>query len=643
MAGKAVIGALRVNLGLDSAQFTRGLKKSEKGLSGFAKKATGILGGLATVAVFRALGNSIDTAINKLDKIAKVADKVGLTTEALQELRIVAEQGGIAISTFDMAFQRFSRRTAEAATGTGEAKNALAELGVTLEDLQTKSPEELFNQVADAMQNTDDASTRLRLAFKLFDAEGAALVNMLTGGSAGLDAMRESARALGIVIDDSVIRRAVEAKGELDLLRQVVDTELTVALADLAPALMEITRFLADVAWFAGTAYDGLSLLLGLPVGSLDSQLGNKVEELRSIQDTLASRAQGHGLENFFEGPTSELELRQSELLGEIRELSERRDALSNRPTAPTRTTPTRTGGGGAAPKAETETALEREVAALRQATIETERLTAVKAALNPVINDFGFALTAAEAELDLLNAAEEDGIAVTPELAAHIRTLAEGYAAAAVQAEKLSDKQRMTVEAANEFRAIGHDAFRGFLSDIQAGESALDALLNALNRIADKLLDMAFEDIFNGTDMLGGLFGGGSGGGGLLGSVLGMFGGGSAGGGGAAGGAAGGAGGFGASVLQGIGGLAFAGAFHRGGGFTVGGQGGIDRNLIMMRATRGEEISVTPANMNAGPGSGEISMPITVNANDARGVREAAAEVAYRTARAVKRAQQYG
>ena len=51
---------------------------------------------------------------------------------ALQELRFAAKASGIEQQTLDMALQRFTRRAAEAAQGTGEAKDALAQMGMRL-------------------------------------------------------------------------------------------------------------------------------------------------------------------------------------------------------------------------------------------------------------------------------------------------------------------------------------------------------------------------------------------------------------------------------------------------------------------------------------------------------------------------------
>ncbi|PQA72228.1 tape measure protein [Brucella oryzae] len=64
--------------------------------------------------------------------------------------------------------------------------------------------------------------------------------------------------------------------------------------------------------------------------------------------------------------------------------------------------------------------------------------------------------------------------------------------------------------------KELSQDFAQGFVSDILNGTSALDALLNGLNKIADKLIQMAMDDLFaqafggGGGGILSGLFGGG-------------------------------------------------------------------------------------------------------------------------------------
>ena len=169
--------------------------RASGGLKGLGRQAellrTGIrtLGGaLIGAATIGGLGALIDRSISAADAIGKTADKIGVGVEALQELRFAAKASGVEQQTLDMALQRFTRRAAEAAQGTGEAKDALAQLGITLRDQSgnLRRSEDLLADVADAFARIEDPAERVRLAFKLFDSEGVSLVNLLRDGSGAL-------------------------------------------------------------------------------------------------------------------------------------------------------------------------------------------------------------------------------------------------------------------------------------------------------------------------------------------------------------------------------------------------------------------------------------------------------------------------
>jgi methyl-accepting chemotaxis protein len=135
-------------------------------------------GALTLAAGATGIGLLVQRQIGLADNIAKTADKLGVGIEALQEYRFAADQAGIAQTTFDMAIQRFGRRAGEASKGVGEAKDALKELGIQLTDTngKTRKIEDMLLDVADAMTKVENPTDRLRLAFKLFDSEGVAMV-----------------------------------------------------------------------------------------------------------------------------------------------------------------------------------------------------------------------------------------------------------------------------------------------------------------------------------------------------------------------------------------------------------------------------------------------------------------------------------
>lgn len=237
----AVIGALRVNLGIDTAQFQDGVKKIGSSLDGITKKAAafGAAVGAALAGMTGTMAVAVRGVINEADKLGYVADRLGVGVEALQELRHAAERGGMAVGNFDVAFRRFIRRSAEAAQGTGAAKSAFEELGISLRDNEgrLKSSEQLLGEVADAMQKVPDQADRLRLAFKMFDTDGAAMVNVLANGSDGLNRMREEARNLGIVLSEDAVRGAQAFRNNLDLIGKAKDGLITKLTAHLLPSL----------------------------------------------------------------------------------------------------------------------------------------------------------------------------------------------------------------------------------------------------------------------------------------------------------------------------------------------------------------------------------------------------------------------
>jgi tape measure domain-containing protein len=161
----------------------------------------------------------------------------------------------------------------------------------------------------------------------------------------------------------------------------------------------------------------------------------------------------------------------------------------------------------------------ERLTAAIKERTGAIEAETAAQASLNPTLEDYGFAVEKARAEYDLLTAAQEAGLTITPELRAQIDTLSTAYANASAASAQLAESQGRVADAAAEFNALGRDVLGGFISDMQNGVSAADALSNALGKVGDKLLDIALNSIFSPQ-------GGGAGGlAGLIGQALGLAG----------------------------------------------------------------------------------------------------------------------
>ena len=160
-------------------------------------------------------------------------------------------------------------------------------------------------------------------------------------------------------------------------------------------------------------------------------------------------------------------------------------------------------GGGGGG-----DNSLDNAVQSIRERAAALMAERDAQTALNPLVEDYGFALEKARATQDLLTAAETAGLNVDADLRQSIEDLAQGYAEAAAEAEKAARQNEDLRQSVDDFKATAKDVTGGFVSDLVSGVNAADALANALGRVGDKLLDLALNDLFNtGEPGLGSFF----------------------------------------------------------------------------------------------------------------------------------------
>jgi tape measure domain-containing protein len=124
-------------------------------------------------------------------------------------------------------------------------------------------------------------------------------------------------------------------------------------------------------------------------------------------------------------------------------------------------------------------------------------RQTEAQRTLNPLVNDYGYAVDVAKTKQELLTAAQEAGLKITPELKAGIDFLAEGYATAAVEAAKLTEAQTEARDKMVDYFSTAKGAARGFIDDLVAGKSAAEALGGVFQKLGDKLIDLGLDSLF--------------------------------------------------------------------------------------------------------------------------------------------------
>ena len=234
---KADMQGFRADLNRASNMVSKSAKRMRQSGNEFGKWAAA--GTAAAAAVGAAM---VRSQMQTIDALAKTADRLGLTTQALAGLQRSAELSGASTETLNMALQRMTRRVAEAAQGTGEAKNAIKELGLDAQALAAMSPDQQFKTIADAMGGVAEQGDRVRLSMKLFDSEGVKLLNTLQMGSEALEQQEQIAIKLGTAlsrVDAAKVENANDAMSTAGDALEGIINRVTVQLAPIIEALAD--------------------------------------------------------------------------------------------------------------------------------------------------------------------------------------------------------------------------------------------------------------------------------------------------------------------------------------------------------------------------------------------------------------------
>ena len=262
----ALIAALRISLGIDTAAFETGLAKAEKQVKGFGGKLSGFAAAFSPVAVGAAAGavavagfgaamRQAATAAQWADDLSAQANKIGITAESLQGLRQAAEEVDIPMASLDAGMQALNGTLGALKLGIGDGKirKAFEELGISQEQLGSmKDASDLLPVLADKIRGVGTQAEQVLIAKKLGIEE---LLPLLQQGSAGIQSMTDRYRELGMVLNESTVNHLAdmnEAMRVADERSKIagmtigsVMTPALVAMKDaLSNATVEMAKFL---------------------------------------------------------------------------------------------------------------------------------------------------------------------------------------------------------------------------------------------------------------------------------------------------------------------------------------------------------------------------------------------------------------
>ena len=242
-------GRAFVELFADDTKLVRGLRAAEKKLKAFGtaisrmgRQMVGLGSAILTPLVaaskaFAAMG----------DSIGKMAKRTGFSTEALSELSFAAQQSGTTIETFEGGVRKMQRTIADAGQGSKSASDALGMLGLSYQQVAKLSPEAQFKLIADRLSQIKNPTLRAAMAMQVFGKSGTAMLPMLEHGAAGIEALQQEARALGLTMSSQDAKAAEDFTDALGRLWKVVKMTTFQVGAALAPALQALAGWVTKV------------------------------------------------------------------------------------------------------------------------------------------------------------------------------------------------------------------------------------------------------------------------------------------------------------------------------------------------------------------------------------------------------------
>ena len=227
-----MIARLGVLLGIDSAEFNRGIEEASRKLEQFGESVEkyGKIAatGLAAASV---------AALKYADDIADVAKANDVAVSSILKLREALAQNGGEAENASRLMSSFNSFVAKAADGSFEAQRSFKSLGISLSEISTLSIDELFSKTASGLSSMEDPVMRNARGFEIFGkaVRGVDLVGL-----------NESLNEANELTDKQA--EAIKAAADMfDMLeKHARNTALTIAL-ELGPPLKATVEYFDEM------------------------------------------------------------------------------------------------------------------------------------------------------------------------------------------------------------------------------------------------------------------------------------------------------------------------------------------------------------------------------------------------------------
>lgn len=275
-----------IKLGLNTSAVSTGLAAVKGQFAELKSFGAAQLAGTFGAA---ALAAGVGGLIEKGGQINDLAERFGLTAEALQRIGNAAAQNGSSLESAGAAMNKLALAQEKVREGDAAASGALQKLGIEAADFVNLSVEDAFFRIADATASAEDRQSAYASVVALMGKSSGELFTTLELGSA---AIRDLGESVGVMSDETI--------AALDEMGDAIDQargKFTAGAGSVFVSLVQLTEFAGRLA----------SIPFG---GSIDNERLAQLKELSRQYVELTEAAQRANAAGNERAETSALEAR---------------------------------------------------------------------------------------------------------------------------------------------------------------------------------------------------------------------------------------------------------------------------------------------------------------------------------------------
>jgi hypothetical protein len=240
----AALGSLVVEMSANLARFEQDMSRATQvtnsamgrieSLASGAATALGAIGGGLSLAV---VVDGIRKVVAEADKIGDMAEAFGLTAEQVGEIGYAAKVAGTDMEELERALTQISLKASAAAGGDKGAIALFEALGQSVDDLKRKDFNTLTRDVLQVFTEFEGGANKVALAKEVFGRGGVAIIEVADK----LQKLQGEAQRAGQVLGGDLAKNAGDVQDAMNRLSINTDLAKTALVANLLPGLERVT------------------------------------------------------------------------------------------------------------------------------------------------------------------------------------------------------------------------------------------------------------------------------------------------------------------------------------------------------------------------------------------------------------------